>query len=207
MSDQFYLTLPSTRARYVTKVPERVLLNGQYEVGLSEIVYPHTWNNVDNRHEIYWIGIFNLATNELTKTYVKSNYYYDGDEFAASLTHQATRAFADVSDISLKFSFTKLTDRMRIQIRNSNVHIVVISWELMEFLGFREKVIAKKEADLTAVHAFDINRGLNLLYVYCDSATHSTLGDTKAPLLRVCNVSGEHGRVIHVTFEIGRAHV
>ena len=58
MVDHFYLTLlsdssgafyPSNKiARYVTKLPERIRLEGDYEVGLSELVYPHTWYNVDN---------------------------------------------------------------------------------------------------------------------------------------------------------------
>ena len=203
MSGHFYLTLPSAPdvARYVTKLPQSIRLDGDYEVGLSEIVYPHTWNNVDNKQEIYWIGEFDLATSKLTKTYIKSGYYCDGDAFAASLTHQATRTFAHLNDISVKFSFVKHAGRIRMQVRNSNEHIVVISWDLMEFLGFREKVIAKKEADLIGAKAFDVNRGLNLMYVYCDVAAHGAVGDAKAPLLRVCNVSGQHGRIVHVTYD------
>lgn len=197
----FYLTLPAPTASYVTKLPERIHLDDQYEVGLSELVYPYTWYNVDNRYEIYWVGIFNLVTNELIKTFVKSGYYVNGDTFVSSLTHQATRAFANVPDIFVKFSIIEHTDRIRIHLRNSNEHIIVLSWELMEFLGFREKVIAQKEAVLTGSKAFDVNRGLNLMYVYCDIAAHTTVGDTRAPLLRVCDVSGEHGRVIHVTYD------
>ena len=71
----------------------------------------------------------------------------------------------------------------------------------MEFLGFRESLIAKKEADLIGVNAFDVNRGLNLMYVYCDVAAHGAVGDATAPLLRVCNVSGQHGRFVHVTYD------
>ena len=163
MTDHFYLTLP---AQHVTTLPEPIRLDGDYEVGLSEIFYPHTWYNVDNRQEIYWIGAYSLVTNVLTKTIIKSGYYCDGDTFVASLTHQTTRTFADLPDISVKFSFLKQTDRIRMQIRNSNEYIVVLSWELMEFLGFREKVIAKKEAELIGFNAFDVNRGLNLMYVY-----------------------------------------
>jgi hypothetical protein len=52
MTDHFYLTLPSNAgARYVTKLPERIRLDDDYEVGLSELVYPHTWYNVNNRGE------------------------------------------------------------------------------------------------------------------------------------------------------------
>ena len=78
---------------------------------------------------------------------------------------------------------------------------MVLSWELMEFLGFNEKVIAKKEVDLVASNAFDVNRGRNLVYVYCDVASHGVVGDVRAPVLRVCNVSGKHGRVVHITYE------
>jgi hypothetical protein len=190
-----YLKLLSSN----TSLPERFHLDGEYEVGLSEIVYPHTWFNV--REEEYWIGAYNLRTNELIKTYVKSGYYCDGESFAASLTHQMTRSFVDLPEISVKFSFVRHVDRIRMQIRNSKEHIVVLSWELMEFLGFTEKVIAKKEADLVGSNAFDVNRGRKLLYVYCDVASQSVVGDDRASLLRVCNVSGKHGGVVHVTYE------
>jgi hypothetical protein len=51
-----------------------------------------------------------------------------------------------------------------------------------------------------ANNVFELNRGLNLMYVYCDIASHSTVGDTKAPLLRVCSISGKHGEMIRTIF-------
>jgi hypothetical protein len=52
---QFYITLPSdssvkyfpnnTVAHYTTKLPESLNLNGDYEVGLSEIIYTKSWHN------------------------------------------------------------------------------------------------------------------------------------------------------------------
>ena len=71
----------------------------------------------------------------------------------------------------------------------------------MYFLGFHEKLIAAKEADRIGSKAFDVHRGLNLAYVYCDIASQSIVGDSKSPLLRVCNVTGTHGRVVHVTYD------
>jgi hypothetical protein len=49
--------------------------------------------------------------------------------------------------------------------------------------------------------AFDANRKTNLVYVYYDVATDSAIGDARTPLLRVCNVSGEHGRTVHVVYD------
>ena len=206
MTNHFYLTLPSdssaayypnnTIARYVTKLPERIRLDGEYEVGLSEFVYPHTWYNVDNKNEIYWIGTRNITTNRLARTYIKSGYYRDGDEFASSLTHQATRVGAFV-----KFTFVKRTSRIRMQIRHSDKHVVIVSWDLLEFLGFNQKVVTAQYTDLVAATAFDVNRGLNLVYVYCDVASHVIVGDAKNPLLRVCNVAGRHGEIVRNIYE------
>ena len=47
----------------------------------------------------------------------------------------------------------------------------------------------------------DINRGINSLYVYCDLLECVPVGDTKAPLLRTVETSGENGGIIHKTFE------
>jgi hypothetical protein len=133
MSDQFYLTLPSdsstayypenTIATYATKLPERIGLDGQYEVGLCELVYPHTWFNVDNGGEIYWIGALDTVTNRLVRTYIKSGYYSNGEEFASSLTHQATRA---LTDVSIKFTFVEPKSRIRMQIWNSDDRMVIL---------------------------------------------------------------------------------
>jgi hypothetical protein len=101
-------------------LPERIHLNGDYEVDLSELVCLHTWYNVDNRDGKYWIGAFDIAANQLVKTLIKSGYYKSGDELAYSLSHQATKMFAVVPDVSAKFTFIKGTSRIRMQIRNSN---------------------------------------------------------------------------------------
>ena len=57
-SDDFYLVLPSnasmtthpnnTLAQYITNLPRRISLSGDWECGLTEIHYPHDWYNVRN---------------------------------------------------------------------------------------------------------------------------------------------------------------
>jgi hypothetical protein len=37
--------------------------------------------------------------------------------------------------------------------------------------------------------------------VYCDVATYSAIGDARTPLLRVCNVSSEHGRTVRFVYD------
>ena len=57
-SDDFYLVLPSnasmtthpnnTLAQYITNLPRRIRISGDWECGLTEIHYPHDWYNVRN---------------------------------------------------------------------------------------------------------------------------------------------------------------
>ena len=57
-SDDFYIVLPSnasmtthpnnTLAQYITNLPRRISLSGDWECGLTEIHYPHDWYNVRN---------------------------------------------------------------------------------------------------------------------------------------------------------------
>jgi hypothetical protein len=78
---------------------------------------------------------------------------------------------------------------------------ILLSRELVHFMGFREALISYGKVDVTGHAAFDVNRKMNLIYVYCDVATDSAISDARAPLLRVCNVSGEHGRTVHVVYD------
>ena len=58
MASEFYLVLPSnssmvthpnnTLAQYITNLPRRISLSGDWECGLTEIHYPHDWYNVRN---------------------------------------------------------------------------------------------------------------------------------------------------------------
>jgi hypothetical protein len=49
--------------------------------------------------------------------------------------------------------------------------------------------------------AFDVNRQMNLMYMYCDVARDSAIGNARAPLLRVCNIWGLNGRTVHVVYD------
>jgi hypothetical protein len=211
MSDHFYLTLSTdasvnsypdnTTSRFVAKLPECVCLEGNYEVGLSEIVYPHTWNNVDNRKKKYWVGV--LGSGELFAiAYVKTGYYRDGNAFASSLSHQLARKFADLAGIFVKVTFLERTGRIRIQSGTSPPYNdILLSRELVRFTGLRETILPYRKIDEMGHAAFDVNRKMNLVHVCCDVATDSATGDATAPLLRVCNVSGKHGRTVHVVYD------
>ena len=60
-------------------------------------------------------------------------------------------------------------------------------------MGFGPKLIFQPTINRTGSRPFNVNLEPNLMYVYYNIASHSIVGDTKAPLLRVLNVEGKHG--------------
>ncbi|GFY27986.1 uncharacterized protein TNCV_4563391 [Trichonephila clavipes] len=70
----FYVTLPSDSSmhffpenkisHFKTQLPSPVCLKGEWEVGLSEIIYPHSWLNVNetNNYFLYEAGDGNISS-------------------------------------------------------------------------------------------------------------------------------------------------
>jgi hypothetical protein len=82
MNDHFYVILPSdssassypnnTVARFVTKLPEQIDLEGDYEIALAKVIYAHSWYNVDNTDGIYWIAVSQKHNAKFAKILVPS---------------------------------------------------------------------------------------------------------------------------------------
>ena len=86
MATDFYMKLPSnasmklrpdnTLAHYITDLPKRIDLTGEWECGLAEIQYPHTWYNV-TQEDVWFFLSENDATGRIPSTQLSSGYYND----------------------------------------------------------------------------------------------------------------------------------
>jgi hypothetical protein len=126
----FYITLPSdsfanyypdnTIARFVTKLPERIRLEGEYEMGLAEIIYPHTWYNVDNEDKKYWVAAIGSGRDRMQTVYLPSGYYESGSDIAAVLSREFSRL---VQDVKAEFSYSGSMGRFSLsaQARGSQI--------------------------------------------------------------------------------------
>lgn len=210
MSHHFHVTLPSdssmnyypgnTVAHYVTRLSERIHLDGEYEVGLAEIIYPHSWLNFNNEDKKYWIATWESGLRS-DKTYIKSGYYVDETAFVTQLNRQATQMLGSDSDMIVKFVYNEAVNKVSIEMKFRETSLSLsLSPALKRLLGFTEGWIATRQTNVPAQQIFEINRGMNLMYVYCDIAAYTAVGDTKAPLLRVCNVTGKHGEMVTITY-------
>ena len=206
----FHVTLPSdssmsyypnnTVAHFKTKLPETIRLEGEYEVGLAEIIYPHSWFNVDNSNRRYWFGVKSEGR-EIKVHYIKTGYYADGAIFASELTKQGVRAFSDIADFAVKFSYNPISNKFSIDVQSKGSgHMLYMSSDLQKLLGIIIGTNPISNQVVIANNVFEVNRGFNLMYVYCDIVSYAAVGDVKAPLLRVCSVNGKHGEMIRTIF-------
>jgi hypothetical protein len=143
----FHVTLPSdgskdtypanTISHYTTKLSERIELDGEYEVGLAEFMFPHTWFNFKNDDELYWISVKINARDSKFITF-KSGYYADGAAFASDLNRQSSRATLEVVHVNAHIRFTFNPNTLKMTIDMSGRGWISVSDEFMKFLGFLE---------------------------------------------------------------------
>jgi hypothetical protein len=207
----FHITLPSdsslsyypnnTTAHFTTKLSETISLDGEYEVGLAEIIFPHSWFNLDNSTRQYWVGVKSEGR-EVKVHHIKTGYYADGAIFAGELTKQFVRAFSDIADFAVKFIYNSISNKFSIDVQSKAIpnNLLYMSSELQKLMGIVIGTGPIGNQVMIATNVFEPNCGLNLMYVYCDIASYASVGDTKAPLLRVCSVNGKHGEIVRTIY-------
>jgi hypothetical protein len=219
----FYVHLPSdssltvypdnTIAKYVTKLSKNIDLDGEYEVGLSEIIYPTNYFNFDNREKVYKFWIHTETDDVVTKKrLVRSGHYNSVSHFLASFNKQITNELVDKELPTYCIRFVKDEDERLVLMTTSCQRSVssdeeisfAMSPQLARRLGYNERVDPvpmSKNNRIRAKNSFELDMGKNLMYVYADIISHSIVGDVSAPLLRVCNLpTSSTERSIHLSF-------
>ena len=226
----FYLTLPSnssfqfypnnTLAHFTTQLAKEVDLQGQWEVGLSEIQYPHTWHNMNEKE-----GWINFKKNNLEKRLVLPPGQYDTPEqLTASLNQffvkekpayrvrrrSSTLGYMDLAiarpistttprneSPQIIFTYHPITKKASVTIQHGCE--MDISPTLVRMLGLVNSHMSA--GTYHGVHNVDVHQGFYSLYIYCDVVDPQSVGDTQVPLLRIVPIEGESGQMITKTYE------
>jgi len=220
MTHQFFVTLPSdssmkcypenTVAKFTTKLPQPMTLEGEYEVGLAELIYPLTWYNINNFDAKYWIAIAEYGSlgYPLKRCVIETNNYRDTEEFIDSLNNQMTTVFKDIEHVKLQFIYHKNSEKIEYKWKTTNtgdpqrtILEFMLSPKLQLRLGITDDfTCVNASGSYTADEKFILNEDLNLMFVYCDVASHTVVGDTTAPLLRVINLNSETCEMNRLSF-------
>ena len=218
MATDFYMTLPSnasmkthldnTLTHYITDLSQRIDLTGEWEFGLAEIQYPHTWYNVtENDVWLFLNTIDALDTSQRTK--LSCGYYDD----PLTLMYHVNKGLYSLwtAETRAQMSYSPVTQKMTLHMTANTMFTIPYHSATSSMLGFRRPVASEPEAVTSSsvvdshpsdssypfhVEADDVvnmTQGLDTLYVYTDIVESRIVGDTLAPLLRALPISGRHG--------------
>ncbi|HSN24108.1 MAG TPA: hypothetical protein VLS45_08070 [Methylomicrobium sp.] len=192
----WYLTLPSnssmnyykenTAARYTTKLPDNVELNGEWEVALAEITYPnkmtHTINGKECSMCIYTKG------DSFTTLHLPKDKYDDPAAFM--------KDFIEMKQNYFQIKYDEKTNEIEMNCNRPYVSFI-FSDTLARMLGFDRKTFS-----LGNVYHGKLFAGTDpsTMFVYCDLIEHVTVGDTRAPLLRTFGMEKSANEVVHRSF-------
>ena len=185
----------NTVAQYTTRLPSRIDLTGDWEVGLVEITYPRSYFNVDNDDctiNLYhgteqWID----ADESTERTYTIPNGYYSN---IRSIIEAIEYLLAQGNESKVFFRFKNF---VTIEVASMDT-IVVLSDELSRLLGFTQN--AFYEGEHVAPSVPDLRRPYFLIYVYCDLVESTIVGDVRVPLLRSVVDNDKRTEIAYVTY-------
>ena len=221
----FYLTLPSnsslhlypnnTLTHFTTQLAKDCDLHGQWEVGLAEIQYPHTWHNMSDKEG--WIN-FKKGHRHQKRLLLPAGQYDTPEQLIASLnqlfipqqsayTAQTRPASFDIvterpitmSRIEPDVAFTYHHVTRKASIRIKSQCELELSPTLERILGMPNHPMSAGTHQ--GVHVVDVNQGFYSLYIYCDVVEARPVGDCQVPLLRIVPIEGESGQMITKTYE------
>lgn len=219
-TSSFYMTLPSnasldlypdnTLSSFTTKLDPPIDLQGSYEIGLSEIIYPRTWLNVGYREIFIILSITEKENKIHCQEIILPAGHYDcvkqiisiiNDKVEKHFTgphnlpppaqHLRKNEFKTIFQYRLEIGKVVLTLYDNVQLEMSNA--------VADMLGFNKQLYTGGLL-MYADHIADVHRNLRCLYVYINVAEDRIVGDTRAPLLRMVPLSGSRGEVIFQTY-------
>lgn len=137
----FYLTLPSnsseeyfpnnTLTHYFTKLPQAVnLTGGQWEMGLVEIQYPHTWYNIPKEEAWFVVEIDGVVHH-----FVLQEGFYDSPELLIKRMRLICKFIVENCE-SVVFTYDHITQKVTVSIKPNAA--VSFSPPLQIMLGFAE---------------------------------------------------------------------
>ena len=225
MTTDFYMTLPSnasmkthinnTLTHCITDLPQRIDLTGEWDCGLTEMQYPHTWYNVTENDVCLLLNTIG-ASDTSRRTKLSCGYYDD----PLTLLYHVNKGLYSLrtAETRAQMSYSSVTQKMTLHMTANTLFTIPYHSATASMLGFRGPVASDPEAVTSPpvidtdpsdssypfhVEADDVGnltQGFDTLYVYTDIVESRIVGDTLAPLLRALPISRRHGDRVSARF-------
>jgi hypothetical protein len=200
-------------------------LEGEWEVCLSEIIYPFTWINLPSRIEdasgqnivTVFVGLesgdfmsFDISQAHYSSTKMlitaintamqNARVHTNPTKLDNSKTGIKLHYWAQSLPKLLKIRYNSNTNKVGIDVKSKEVKSLTISKRLAYMLGFQDNNIILNGQFTEAKYMPDLSAGMNALFVYCGIIQPQLVGNCYVPLLRIVHVEGKHGSSIEKSF-------
>ena len=165
---------------------------GEWEVGMAEIQYPHTWLNLRSATETR-VEVLRSTEAQGREKFLKKGFYNNAEDLVTAMNQQFTSHVKFKWDHNSKKVTAEVQAGRGIKLSRTLASMLGLPRLLGTSIGVKKTIVGKR--------VDDIRRGLDSLYVYCDLVRHRIVGDTSVPLLRIVPVRGSHGSYITRAYE------
>ena len=153
MATDFYMTLPSnasmkmhpdnTLTHYVTALPQRIDLTGEWECGLAEVQYPHTWYNVTENDVWFFLNTID-APDSSRRSKLSCGYYDD----PLTLLYHVNKGLYSMrtEETQAQMSYSSVTQKMTLHMTANTLFTIPYHSATASMLGFRKPVASEPEA-------------------------------------------------------------
>ena len=191
----------NTLTRYTTALPQRISLSGQWECGMVEMQYTHSWYNVTSDNT--WLGV---TLGGATYAVRIDAGYYDTPTTLIRTINRRIRAV--VKEKNVKLSDSHNTQKVTIHMVQNSA-FSVYSLDLQNVLGLTQSIYTSPENEnekgfttvIEAESVIDLAQGFYALYVYASIVEPRVVGDSVVPLLRIVPIEGKHGDLVSKSFD------
>lgn len=186
----------NTLTNFVTKLPSRINLEGDWEVGLTEMQYPHSWYNVKEKDTRLVVN--NGTSSEFIDL---SEGYYESPESLTTFINETIKKAT--LDKAAQVYYNPINQKVVVDIKaEGQLYMpdgikVLLGYDIQQgtFLG---ETKGKKFKSQNIVH---MDLGMYAFYVYSDITEPRVVGDRLVPLLRTVPITGKHGESVVKYFQ------
>jgi len=193
----FYITLVSDSSmsyfpdnkisHFITRLSIPIELKGEWEVGMVEFIYPHTWYNITEQNNLFG---FQLDGRNTVGRRIPAGCYETVPDILKAM-------YVEESKNKIAMDFNTVTKRVQIKVKNKGK--VILHDGLAQILGFKPtEITSEAHTETISLSPFvaDPTAHFHVLMVYTDIVEPQLVGDVLAPLLRVVRVRGRDGETI-----------
>ncbi|KAF8795493.1 putative uncharacterized transposon-derived like protein [Argiope bruennichi] len=182
---EYFVKFRGYPEKFNTWLPTPITIDGGWEVGLVDLIYPHTWYNIRSNNNLFG---FDLGDGKSIARRIPSGCY---ETIPDILNGMYLESFKN----KIEMTYHPVIKRVRIKTKGGAK--VILHKGISELLGFEPGELG---GNVESPFIADPSAAFPVIYVYCDLVESQIVGDVQAPLLKIVKVEGKDGEVVNAHF-------